>query len=66
MERLTILVGRLYKSVTPTNYFVKVPLIVRFMPLVSGIGQLVEPPLESHLGGSSPIVVTFPRVLSLN
>ena len=43
----TILVGRLYKSVTLTNYFFKVPLVGRFMPLIGGIGQLVEPPLQS-------------------
>ena len=46
MERSTILVGRLYKSVVPTKYFFKVPLVGRFMPLVGGIGRLVESPLK--------------------
>ena len=49
MERLTILVGRLYKSVTPTNYFFKVQLVGRFMPLVGVIGRLVESPLDFRL-----------------
>ena len=46
MERLMILIGRLCKSVAPTKYFFKVPLVGRFMPLVGGIGQLVESPLN--------------------
>ena len=45
MNRLSILVGRLIKSMAPTKYFVKVPLVGRFMPLVGGIGLLVESPL---------------------
>ena len=49
MNRLTILVGRLYKSVPPTNYFFKVPLVGHFMPLVGGIGRLVESPFEGPL-----------------
>ena len=49
MEILTILVDRLYKSVTPTNYFFKVPLVGPFMPLVSEIGRLVEPPHEAYI-----------------
>ena len=48
MERLIILVGRLYKSVTPTNLFFKVPLVGRFMPLVGGIGRLVEPHFKHY------------------
>ena len=47
MERLTILVSRLYISVAPTKYFFKVPLVGRFMPLVGGISQLLESPLKS-------------------
>ena len=46
MERLIILVGRLYKSVALTKYFVKVPLVGRFMPLVGVIRRPVESPLE--------------------
>ena len=34
MEGLTILVGRLYKSVGPTKYLFKVKLVSRFMALV--------------------------------
>ena len=30
----------------PTKYFVKVPLVGRFMPFVGGIGRLVESPLQ--------------------
>ena len=37
MDRLTILVGRLYKSVPPTNYFFKVPLVGRFMLSLAGL-----------------------------
>ena len=47
MKRLTILIGRLRKSVAQTKYFFKVPLVGRFMPLVGGIGRLVESPLHS-------------------
>ena len=39
MERLIILVGRLYKS-APTKYFFKVPLVGHFMPLVGVIIEL--------------------------
>ena len=46
MERLTILVGRLYKSVGPTKYFFKVKLVGRFMALVGGISGPVESPLQ--------------------
>ena len=46
MERLTILVGRLNKSVAPTKYFFKVPQVGRFMPLVGDISRLAESPLE--------------------
>ena len=46
MDRLSILVGRLIKSMAPTKYFVKVPLVGRFMPLVGGIGRLMESPLD--------------------
>ena len=45
MDRLTILVSRLYKSVTPTNYFVQIPLVSHFMTLIGGICWLVESPL---------------------
>ena len=43
-----ILIGRLCISVTPTIYFFKVPLVGRFMPLVGGIGRLVESPLNQY------------------
>ena len=46
MERLIILVGQLYKSVAPTKYFFKVPLIGRFMPLVGVVRRPVESPLN--------------------
>ena len=59
MERFTILVGRFYKSVTPTNYFFKVPLVGRFMPLVDGIGRFVESPLESELKGITCILMVI-------
>ena len=49
MDRLTILVGRLYKSAPPINYLFKVPLVGRFVPLVSGIGRPVESPLKRML-----------------
>ena len=48
MERLIILVGRLYKSVAPTKYFFKVPFVGRFMPLVGVIHRPVESPLEAN------------------
>ena len=47
MERLTILDGRLYKSVAPTYYFFKVAQVCRFKPLIGVISRLVEPPLNS-------------------
>ena len=47
MDRLTILVGRHYKSMAPAKYFFKVPLVGRFMPLVGAIRQPVESPLYS-------------------
>ena len=49
MERLTILVGRLYRSVGPTKYFFKVQLVGRLMPLVGVICRPVESPLETGL-----------------
>ena len=45
MDRLIILVCRTNKSVTLTNYFLKFPMIGRFMPLVSVICR----PMESRL-----------------
>ena len=48
MERLIILVGRLYKSVAPAKYFFKVTQIGRFMPLVDVVRQPVESPLYSQ------------------
>ena len=42
MDRLIRLVCRPNKSVTPTNYFFKVPIIGRFMPLVCMIPRPVE------------------------
>ena len=47
MDRLSILVGRLIKSMSPTNIFFKVPQVGRFLHLVSDISQLVESPLHS-------------------
>ena len=54
MKSFAILVGRLSKSVALTKYFFKVPQICRFMPLVGGIGRLVESPLQSNAGKSAP------------
>ena len=48
MERLTILVGRLYKSVAPTKYFFKIKLVSHFMPLVGVISWQVESPLMPY------------------
>ena len=48
MERLIILICRLNKSVTPTKYFFKVPLVGRLVPLVGVIGRSVESPLEAY------------------
>ena len=48
MERLIILLGRLYKSITPTTSFFKVTLVGRFMPLVSGIGRPTNNADERH------------------
>ena len=45
MDRLIILIGRLYKPVAPTKYFFKVPLVGRFMPLIGVIRGPVESPL---------------------
>ena len=47
MDRLTILVFRPNKSVTPTNYFFKVAIIGPFMPLVGVICWPVESPLDA-------------------
>ena len=49
MERLIILVSRLYKSVAQTKYFFKVPLIGHFMPLVGVVRRPVESPLHRLL-----------------
>ena len=49
MERLTILVSRLYKSGGQTKYFFKVKLVGRFMVLVGVISCLVESSLNSPL-----------------
>ena len=46
MERPKILVGRHYKSVAPTEYFFKVKLVGRFMPLIGVISRQVESPLN--------------------
>ena len=40
MDKLSILVGRLIKSMAPTKYFVKVTLVGRFMPLVSTVADI--------------------------
>ena len=58
MERLIILVGRLYKSVAPTKYFFKVPLVGRFRPLVGVIHRPVESPLDGYwyLSGSGRFI----------
>ena len=46
MHRLTILVGRLNKSIAPPQYFFKVHLVGRFVPLVGVISRRVESPLK--------------------
>ena len=46
MDRLSILVGRLNKSVAPTKYFFKVQQIGRFMPLIGAIRRSVESSLK--------------------
>ena len=46
MNRLTIIVGRLNKSVGQTEYFFKVPQIGRFISLVGMISRHVESPLK--------------------
>ena len=38
----------LYKSAPLTNYFFKVPLVGRFVPLVGGIDRPVESPLKAY------------------
>ena len=50
MERLAILVDRLYKSVAPTKYVFKVPLVGRFMPLVGHGARCYN----GRLRGSAP------------
>ena len=50
MERLTILVGRLDKSVGQTKYFFKVDLVGRFIPLVGVVSRPVESRLELGCG----------------
>ena len=65
MYRLTILIGRLYKSVPPTNYFFKVLLVGRFMPLVGGIGRPVESPLQTHLCRDTTINLKIVTALTL-
>ena len=49
MERLTIFIGQPNKSLTPTNYFFLVPLVGRFVPLVSAIRRPVESLLEAKI-----------------
>ena len=49
MERLPILVGQLYESMAQTEYFLKVPQVGRFIPLVSEISRLMESPLQACL-----------------
>ena len=58
MERLIILVGRLYKSVALTKYFFKVPLVGRFMHLVGVIRRPLESLLDGYwyLSGSGRII----------
>ena len=46
MERLIILVGRVYKYVAVTKYFFKVPLVGRCMPLIGVVRRPVESPLD--------------------
>ena len=54
MDRLSILVGRLIKSMAPTKYFVKVPLVGRFMSLVGGFHRPVESPLDISTSSQGP------------
>ena len=49
MDRLSILVGQLYKSLPPTKYFFKVQLVGRFIALVGVISRPVESPLIIQL-----------------
>ena len=51
MDRLSILVGQLYKSVPPTKYFFKVQLVGRFIGLVGMISRSVDSPLHSVAWG---------------
>ena len=59
MERLTILVGRPYKSVAP------IPQVGRFMPLIGGISRLVESPLYPilHSNIGMPLEVLYGAAL---
>ena len=66
MERLIILVGRPYKSVAPTKYFFKVPLVGRFMPLVSVIHRPVESPLRSRVYKTASIVCVTHKTGHIN
>ena len=50
MDRLSILIGRLNKSLEPTKCFFKVQQIGRFMPLIGAIRRPVESPLQGPLG----------------
>ena len=60
MDRLTILVCRPNKSVTPTNYFFKVPIDGRFMPLVGMLPRPVESQLKSQHRFKNEQKVTLP------
>ena len=61
MDRLLILVGRLIKSMAPTNIFFKVPVVGRFIPLVSVSSWCVESPLEARVSYTRPRSLTGPN-----
>ena len=59
MDRLIILVGRLYKSVALTKYFFKVSLLGHFMPLGGMIRLPVESPLYAYRSQRMSDFVSF-------
>ena len=65
MERLIILVGQLYKSVAPTKYFFKVPLVGHCMPLVGVVHRPVEYPLNCEVPKRAAFARTRATFLSL-
>ena len=62
MDRLTILVSRLLKSVEPIKYFIKVPQVGCFIPLVGRISQLMESTLQIKITSPSYICKFFEEI----